>query len=117
MKVGSNDEHALDRLVGETIGDVVRFGSSRKAPNRTNTDGGCLGQVLDVSLRKLGLHCVVNLCLDWNINYYARSESLIQKFQRMRRTVIGFTRQNDDDIGRFGSINHKNFPGISCEQD
>src|SRR5215469_4966983 len=84
MKVGGNQEHAPNGLIGETVGDVLSLGSSRKAPNRANADVRRPGKALDVPLRKLNLHRIVNFCLRRNINYHPRSEPLVQKFQRMR---------------------------------
>lgn len=116
MEVGGDDQYAADGLVGETVCDIVSFGSSRKAPNRANADRSRIGKALDVPLRKVNLHRVVNLCLCRNINYNARSESFVQKLQSMRGALIGLTSQHDNDVGRFRSINNKNSSGIACEQ-
>src|SRR5215831_18523209 len=35
----------------------------------------------------------------------------------MRRTAISLTGQNNDDVGRFGSVNNENLSGIASEHD
>src|SRR5215469_13072195 len=116
MKVGGNQEHAPNGLIGETVREVLSLGSSRKAPNRANADGRRTGKALDVPLRKLNLHRIVNFCLRRNINYHPRSEPLVQKFQRMRGAAISLTRQHHDDVGGLGGINDQNPSGVAREQ-
>lgn len=116
MKVGGNQEPAPNGLIREIVRDVLSLGSSRKAPNRANADGRRTGKALDVPLRKLNLHRIVNLCLRRNVNYHARSEPLIQEFQRMRGAAIRLTRQHHDDVGGFGGVNDQNSSRVSGEQ-
>src|SRR5579871_3026874 len=95
----------------------MRLLPSRQTLDRADLD--CVGfrKLTNVLLGNLQISGVVNLGVRGDVEDHAPGEAFVEKFQCVRRAMIGFSGQNDDEIRAKWSVDFEDSAGIPGEND
>jgi hypothetical protein len=107
MKIGGDDKNSLSSNLLDASGSFSRLLFGRQAMNGADGEGLPLGQSFDPTLSQLGCSLVEDPLVRRNIQYQFCSIVLRKHFQSEPGAIVGFARQDYDDVGPVWLVDHQ----------